>query len=262
MISNPPERLLPITTLPEENDSSFFIFSFFISDPFLYTSSHSMGQKVNPNGFRLGITTEWPSTWFARKKKYGQLFREDVLIRRFIHAKVKDAGVSRIDIERTKKVSVAIHTSKPGIIIGKQGAAIEELRKDLEHAFHESFEVNIREIRNPDADAFVISETIKGQIERRMPYRRASKMAIEKAMQAGALGVKVRVSGRLNGAEIARVELFKDGNVPLHTLRANIHFAVTHAKTSYGTIGVKTWVYSGMVFKKVQEAQSASLELS
>ncbi len=221
-----------------------------------------MGQKVNPIGFRLGITTAWPSTWFAGKKKYGQLFREDVMIRRFIEKRVKDAGISRIDIERTKKVSVAIHTSKPGVIIGKQGAAIEELRKDLEREFQQPFEVNIREVRTPDIDAFVIAETIRGQIERRMPYRRAVKMSLEKAKQAGALGVKVRVSGRLNGAEIARSELFKEGNVPLHTLRANVQFAVAHARTTYGTIGVKVWVYTGMVFKKVQEAQSASLELS
>lgn len=218
-----------------------------------------MGQKVNPIGFRLGITTTWPSTWFARRKKYGQLFRDDILIKKFIREKAKDAGISRIDIERAKKVSVAIHTSKPGILIGKQGASIEDLRKSLEHTFHESFEVNIREIRVPDADAFVIAETIKGQIERRMPYRRAVKMAMEKAMQAGALGVKIRLAGRLNGAEIAREDLFKEGNVPLHTLRANIQFAVVHAMTTYGTIGVKVWVYSGMVFKKVQEAQSASL---
>lgn len=221
-----------------------------------------MGQKVNPIGFRLGITTSWPSTWFAGKKKYSQLFREDVLIRRYIKNRVKDAGISRIDIERTKKVSVAIHTSKPGVIIGKQGAAIEELRKDLEREFQEPFEVNIREVRTPDIDAFVIAETIKGQIERRMPYRRAVKMSLEKAKGAGALGVKVRVSGRLNGAEIARSELFKEGNVPLHTLRANVQFAVAHARTTYGTIGVKVWVYTGMVFKKVQEAQSASLDLA
>ncbi len=221
-----------------------------------------MGQKVNPTGFRLGITTSWPSTWFAGKKKFGQLFREDILIKRFITKRVKDAGISRIEIERTKKVSVAIHTSKPGVIIGKQGAAIEELRKDLEKNFHEPFEVNIKEIRTPDSDAFVIAETIKGQIERRMPYRRAVKMALEKAKQAGVLGVKVRISGRLNGAEIARSELFKEGNVPLHTLRANVQFAVAHSRTTYGTIGVKVWVYTGLVFKKVQEAQSASLDLS
>ena len=221
-----------------------------------------MGQKVNPNGFRLKITNSWPSTWFASKKKYRTQFLQDVLIRRFIRNKVKDAGISRIEIERSKKVSVAIYTSKPGIIIGKQGAAIEDLRKELESEFGESFEVNIREVRSPDSDAAVVAETIKGQLERRMPYRRAIKMSLEKAMQAGALGIKVRISGRLNGADIARSELFKDGNVPLHTLRANVQFAVAHAATTYGTIGVKVWVYSGMVFKKVQEAQSASLELN
>jgi small subunit ribosomal protein S3 len=221
-----------------------------------------MGQKVNPNGFRLGITGTWPSTWFASKKKYRNQFLQDVRIRRYVHTRIKDAGISRVDIERSKKISVTIHTSKPGIIIGKQGAAIEDLRKDLEKAFGDSFEVNIREVRTPDMDAFVIAETIRGQLERRMPYRRAVKMSVEKAMQAGALGVKVRVSGRLNGADIARTELFKDGNVPLHTLRADVQFAVAHAKTTYGTIGVKVWVYKGMVFKKVREVQSASLDLS
>jgi len=221
-----------------------------------------MGQKVNPNGFRTGVIRTWPSTWFAVKKKYRELFLQDALIRRYIQERIKDAGVSGIDIERAKKVIVTIHTSKPGVIIGKQGAAIEELRKDMERKFGGSFEVNIKEIRTPDADAYVIAEGIRGQIERRMPYRRAVKMAIEKAMQAGALGIKVRLSGRLNGAEIARDDLFREGNVPLHTLRANIQFAVQHAKTTYGTIGVKVWVYKGMVFKQLKEAQSASLELS
>ncbi|MBT3834950.1 30S ribosomal protein S3 [Candidatus Peribacteria bacterium] len=221
-----------------------------------------MGQKVNPNGFRLGITTTWPSTWFAGRKKYKQYFLQDVAIRKFITNRVRDAGITRIEIERTKKISVAIHTSKPGVIIGKQGAAIDELKKDMEKTFGERFEVNIREVRNPEADAYVIAEVIRGQLERRMPYRRAVKMAIEKATQAGALGVKIRVSGRLNGAEIARSELFKDGNVPLHTLRANVQFAVAHAATTYGALGIKVWVYKGMVFKQIQDVQSSSLELS
>jgi small subunit ribosomal protein S3 len=218
-----------------------------------------MGQKVNPNGMRIGITHSWPSTWFARGKKFRELFLQDVQIRRYIGERMKDAGISQIDIERSKKTTVVIHTSKPGVIIGKQGAAIEELRKDLERRFGGSFEVNIQEIRNPDADAFVIAETIQGQIQRRMPYRRACKMAMEKAMQSGALGIKISVSGRLNGAEIARSELFKSGNVPLQTLRANIQFATRHAVTGYGTIGVQVWVYKGMVFKKVQQMQSAAL---
>jgi small subunit ribosomal protein S3 len=219
-----------------------------------------MGQKVNPNGFRLGITHSWPSTWFATKGKYRQMFLDDVRVRRYIQKKYKDAGVSLIEIERGKKISVLIHTSKPGVIIGKQGAAIEDLRKELERRFGGSFEVNVREIRTPDGDAFCIAENIQGQIERRMPYRRACKMAMEKAMQSGVVGVKVCVSGRLNGAEIARTDLFKEGNVPLQTLRANIQFATCHAITAYGTIGVQVWVHKGMVFKKIQEAKSASLK--
>lgn len=221
-----------------------------------------MGQKVHPRGFRVGIIYTWPGIWFAPRRKYRAFFLKDVMIRRHIHGRIKDAGISQIDIERTKKVVVTIHTSKPGVIIGKQGAAIEELRKEMEREFGESFEVNIREIRNPDADAFVIAENIRGQIERRMPYRRAVRMALEKAMQAGALGVKIRLSGRLNGAEIARDDLFKQGNVPLHTLRADIQFAVQHAMTTYGTIGVKVWVYKGMIFKQMKEMQSASLPVS
>ncbi len=218
-----------------------------------------MGQKVNPNGFRLNITHSWPSTWFARGAKYRELFLQDMRIKLAIEERLPDAGISSIDIDRNKRTSVVIHTSKPGVIIGKQGASIEEMRKDLEKKFGGSFEVNIQEIRNPDADPMVIAETVQGQIQRRMPYRRAAKMAIEKAMQSGALGVKIKVSGRLNGAEIARNETFKEGNIPLQTLRANVVFAVRHAKTSYGTIGVKVWIYKGMVFKKIKQAQSAGL---
>lgn len=218
-----------------------------------------MGQKVNPNGFRIGITHTWASTWFARGKKYRDLFLQDQLIKRYITKKLGDAGLSEIGIERGKRTSVSIHSSKPGVIIGKQGAAIEDLRKDLEHRFGGNFEVDIQEIRQPDTDANIIAETIQGQIQRRMPYRRAAKMSMEKAMQAGALGVKVLVAGRLNGAEIARSELFKEGNVPLQTLRANIQFSRRHAVTKFGTIGVQVWVFKGMVFKNVQQVQSAGL---
>lgn len=218
-----------------------------------------MGQKVNPNGLRLGITHSWPSTWFARGAKYRDLFLQDQRIKRYIAAKLKDAGISDLQIERGKKVKVSIISSKPGVIIGKQGAAIDELRKNLEGQFGGSFEVDIQELRNPDADAAVIAESIQGQIERRMPYRRACKMAMEKAMQAGALGIKITVAGRLNGAEIARSDLFKEGNVPLQTLRANIQFARRHAVTKFGTIGVQVWIYKGMVFKNVQQVQSSTL---
>jgi small subunit ribosomal protein S3 len=190
---------------------------------------------------------------------FREQFLADVRIRRLIEKKYRDAGISLIEIERAKKTSVMIHTSKPGVIIGKQGAQIEELRKLLEKTFGGSFEVNVQEIRNPDADAACIAESIQSQIERRMPYRRACKMAMERAMQAGLIGVKIGVSGRLNGAEIARTDSFKDGNVPLQTLRANIQMATRHARTSYGTIGVQVWVYKGLVFKKIREVKSAAL---
>jgi small subunit ribosomal protein S3 len=218
-----------------------------------------MGQKVHPHSFRLGITRTWPSTWFQTKAKYREFFLDDVRIRRYLTKKLDDAGISVIEIERGKKISVVIYSSKPGVIIGKQGAQIEDLRKELERKFGGSFEVNVREVRAPEADAECIAESVQKQIERRMPYRRACKMAVEKAMQAGAIGVKIRVSGRLNGAEIARNETFKEGNIPLQTLRANVQFAVRHSVTTYGTIGVQVWIYKGMVFRKVQEAQSAAL---
>ena len=218
-----------------------------------------MGQKVNPNGFRLGITHTWPSIWFARGNKFRDLFLADVKIKRYINEKFKESGISFIGFDRGKKTTVTIQTSKPGVMIGKQGAAIEDLRKELEKKFGGSFEVDVKELRNPDGDAEVIAENIQGQIQRRMPYRRAVKMAIEKALQSGAVGIKVTVSGRLNGAEIARDDLFKEGNVPLQTLRANIQHAKRHAITKFGTIGIQVWVFKGMVFKKLQQAQSADL---
>ena len=218
-----------------------------------------MGQKVNPNSFRLGITHSWKSTWFARGRKYRDMLLQDTAIKRWVEKKLPDAGISSIAIDRDKRITVTIETSKPGVIIGKQGAAIEELRKDLERSFGGSFEVNIQEVRNPDADAFVIAETIQGQIQRRMPYRRAAKMAIEKATQAGAKGIKIRIAGRLNGAEIARNEYFKEGNIPLQTIRADVQFAKKTAKTTYGTICIQVWVYKGMVFKKIQEVQSSNI---
>ncbi len=221
-----------------------------------------MGQKVNPNGFRIGITHTWPSTWFAKGKKFRDLLLQDVQIKRYLRARTKESGISSIEIDRGKKVTVTIQTSKPGILIGKQGAAIEDLKKELEQKFGGSFLVEVQELRNPDADAEIIAETIQGQIERRMPYRRAVKMAIEKAEQAGAQGIKVTISGRLNGAEIARDELFKSGNIPLQTLRANIQHAKRHSITKFGTIGVQVWIYKGMVFKKIQQVQSASLQNS
>ncbi len=218
-----------------------------------------MGQKVNPNGLRIGITHTWPSTWFARGQRFRDFLLQDVGIKRHIMGKSKESGISQIEIERGKRTRVSIHTSKPGVLIGKQGAAKEELEKELSKKFGGNYEIDIQEIRSPDADADCIAESIQGQIERRMPYRRACKMAIEKGMAAGALGIKISVAGRLNGAEIARSDMFKEGNIPLQTLRADIRFAKRHAVTKYGTIGVCVWVYKGMVFKKVQQVQSSSL---
>jgi len=218
-----------------------------------------MGQKVNPNGLRIGIIKSWPSTWFAEGKVFRDQFLQDVRVKRYITSKLKEAGISEILIERGKKTLVTIKSSKPGIVIGKQGAAIEDLRKDLEKRFSGNFQVEIQEVRNPDADAEVVAENIQQQIERRMPYRRAAKQAIEKAMASGALGIKISLSGRLNGAEIARIDSFKEGNIPLQTLRANIQFARRHAVTKFGTIGIQVHVYKGMVFKNTQQMQSHSL---
>ena len=218
-----------------------------------------MGQKVNPNGLRIGIIQTWPSTWFAEGKVFRDQFLQDVRVKRYITSKLKEAGISEILIERGKKTLVTIKSSKPGIVIGKQGAAIEDLRKDLEKRFSGNFQVEIQEVRNPDADAEVVAENIQQQIERRMPYRRAAKQAIEKAMASGALGIKISLSGRLNGAEIARIDSFKEGNIPLQTLRANIQFARRHAVTKFGTIGIQVHVYKGMVFKNTQQMQSHSL---
>lgn len=218
-----------------------------------------MGQKVNPNGFRIGIFKSWPSTWFAEGKAFRDNLLQDVLVKRYIQGKLKEGGISEILIERGKKTLVTIKSSKPGIIIGKQGAAIEDMRKDLDKRFGGSFQVEIQEVRNPDADAAVIAENVQQQIERRMPYRRAAKQSIEKAMAAGALGVKISLAGRLNGAEIARADTFKEGNIPLQTLRADIQFARRHALTKYGTIGIQVHVFKGMIFKNTQQMQSNAL---
>lgn len=219
-----------------------------------------MGQKVNPNGFRIGIFKSWPSTWFAEGKTFRDNLLQDVLVKRHIKAKLKEAGISEILIERGKKTLVTIKSSKPGIIIGKQGAAIEDIRKELDKKFGgTSFQVEVQEVRNPDADAAVIAENVQQQIERRMPYRRAAKQSIEKAMASGALGVKISLAGRLNGAEIARSDTFKEGNIPLQTLRADIQFARRHALTKYGTIGIQVHVFKGMIFKNAQQMQSNTL---
>ena len=220
-----------------------------------------MGQKVNPKSLRIGITKTWDSKWFATRKNYAKRFHADLALKKFINKKLQSAGITKVEIERSaKKVVVNIHAAKPGLIIGRQGVAIEDLRDELNRKFNENFEVNIIEIPEPDLSAQLIGELVSSQIEKRIAYRRAVKMALQKAMEAGAIGVKIQVAGRLNGVEIARREYFKDGNIPLHTLRANIDYAHVNANTTYGVIGIKVWVYKGLVFKKDEKPSAAEVE--
>jgi small subunit ribosomal protein S3 len=210
-----------------------------------------MGQKVNPIGLRIGINRTWDAKWYANKKKYAKTLHQDIAIEKLLRAKMIDAGVSKIEILRTANaVTINVHTSKPGVIIGRGGETIEALREQLEKEFSNKFTVNIVEIKQPAIDARIVADSIAKQIEKRISYRRAAKMAIEKALEAGALGVKVRASGRLNGVEIAREEFYAKGKIPLHTLRSDIDYAYIPAVTTYGTIGVKVWIYKGDIFKR------------
>lgn len=215
-----------------------------------------MGQKTNPKAIRLGITRDWDSKWFADKKNYTRLLHEDLAVDKMIRASLKEGGVSKIEILRTQgKVIINIYTSKPGIIIGKGGQIIDDLRAMLEKKFHCVFAINIKEIRKPALDAATLAEGLAQQVEKRISYRRAAKMAIEKAMEAGARGIKIRVAGRLNGVEIAREETFSRGKIPLHTFRADIDYALKPALTLQGLIGIKVWIYKGDVFKEDMHAK-------
>ncbi len=205
-----------------------------------------MGQKVNPIGFRVGITRGWESVWYAADKDFGSLLREDIKMRRYIKARMKHAGVSRIVIERPAgKVKVTVHTARPGVIIGRKGAEIEALRAELLRQFGQEVQVYIVEIKRPEAEAQLVAENIAFQLERRVAFRRAMKRAVQGAMRMGAKGVRINCSGRLGGADIARMEWYREGRVPLHTLRADIDYGVAEAKTTYGIIGVKVWVFNG-----------------
>ncbi len=210
-----------------------------------------MGQKVNPIIFRMDIIKTWDSKWFASKRGYAKLLHQDIAIRKLIELRLADAAVSKIEIHRTSgKINIYIHSAKPGIIIGRQGASIDTLRDELTKKFQEQFSLNIKEIKKPTLDAKLLADSIAQQVEKRISYRRAAKMAIDKAMESGALGIKMFFSGRLNGVEIARSEFFSQGKIPLHTLRADIDYAHVQAKTTYGTIGIKVWIYKGDIFKK------------
>lgn len=207
-----------------------------------------MGQKVDPRGLRLGIIRDWDAKWYADKKHFASLLLEDVKIRKYIKEKLHQAGISRIQIERTaNRVRIGIHTAKPGIVIGRGGAEVEALRKELEELTGRQISINIIEIKVPELDAQLVAENVAAQIEKRVAFRRAMKQVVSRAMKMGAKGIKVAVSGRLAGAEIARTEWYSEGKVPLHTLRADIDYGFAEADTTYGKIGVKVWIYKGEV---------------
>jgi small subunit ribosomal protein S3 len=211
-----------------------------------------LGQKVNPIGLRLGIVKTWESRWFS-DKKYAEYIRVDYNLRKFIKKKLFHAGISRIEIERSaKRIRLRIHTARPGIVIGKKGTEIERLKKEIENKVSQEVTIDIQEVRKPEIDAQLLAENVAMQIERRVAFRRAMKRGVTSAIRFGALGVKVICAGRLGGAEMARTEWYREGRVPLHTLRADIDYGFTEARTTYGTIGIKVYVFKGEILKKDQ----------
>ena len=215
-----------------------------------------MGQKVNPIGLRLGINRTWDSRWFAARDEYGRMLHEDLEIRKFLQKRLAQAGLSKIIIERpAKKARVTIHTARPGVVIGKKGADIERVRRDLSLLSNSDVALNIVEIRKPEIDAKLIAENIAQQLERRVAFRRAMKRAVQSAMRLGALGIRINCGGRLGGAEIARTEWYREGRVPLHTLRADIDYGEATGKTTYGACGVKVWVFKGEIMAHDPMAQ-------
>ena len=220
-----------------------------------------MGHKVNPIGLRLGINRTWDSRWYAKKGEYGQLLHEDLKIREYLEEKLKAAGVSKVVIERPhKKCRVTIHSARPGVVIGKKGADIEKLRAELSKFTASEVVLNIVEIRKPEIDARLVAESIAQQLERRVAFRRAMKRAVQSAMRLGAGGIKITCSGRLGGAEIARIEWYREGRVPLHTLRADIDFGRATAMTAMGTCGVKVWIFKGEILEHDPMAQDKRAE--
>lgn len=205
-----------------------------------------MGQKVHPIGFRLGVSKDWVSKWYAEGRDYADFLEKDFEVREYIRKKLKDASVSKIQIERPRNgAQITIFTARPGAVIGKNGADIENLKKEVSKILGVSASINIEEIRRPELDAYLVAESIAGQLERRVMFRRAMKRAVASTMRLGAAGIKVSISGRLNGAEIARTEWYREGRVPLHTLRADIDYGLAEAHTTYGVIGVKVWIFKG-----------------
>ena len=209
-----------------------------------------MGQKVNPHGFRVGVIKDWDSRWFANKAAFGDTLVEDYQVRKFLKARLFAAGVPNIEIERfPDKLKIHIHCAKPGLVIGRGGTEIEKLRHEVEQIVNKTVNLNIVEVKQPDLNAQLVAESIAAQLERRISFRRAMKQAIGRAMKLGAKGIKTRVSGRLGGAEIARSESYHEGTIPLQTIRADIDYGFSEAKTTYGRLGVKTWIYKGEVLR-------------
>jgi len=223
-----------------------------------------MGQKVNPIGIRLGITRDWSSRWFADSKNYPSHVLTDWKVREFLKKRLAEASVSRVHIERAaRKANITIHTARPGMVIGKKGEDIEKLRVEAAGMMKmpvADVRINIAEIRKPELDATLVAESIAQQIEKRVMFRRAMKRAVMNTMRSGALGVKVRIAGRLNGAEISRSEWVREGRIPLHTFRADIDYGTAEARTTYGVIGIKVWVFKGEVFEQEEAAEQAPAE--
>jgi small subunit ribosomal protein S3 len=213
-----------------------------------------MGQKVHPIGIRLGIVKDWTSTWYADSDNFANFLNQDLKMRNFIKRKLKHASVSRIQIQRpANNAAITIHTARPGIVIGKKGEDIEKLRAEVAREMGVPVHINIEEVRKPEVDAQLVAESVAQQLERRIMFRRAMKRAVGNAMRLGAQGIKIMVAGRLNGAEIARTEWYREGRVPLHTLRADIDYGFTEANTTYGVIGVKVWVFKGEILNRDEQ---------
>ena len=220
-----------------------------------------MGQKINPTGFRLAVTKNWTSRWYANNTDFAKMLKEDVDVRIYLKKKLKNASVSKVIIERpAKNARITIYSSRPGVVIGKKGEDIEVLRRELQKRMGVPVHVNIEEIRKPEVDAQLIADSITQQLEKRIMFRRAMKRAMQNAMRLGAQGIKIMSSGRLNGAEIARREWYREGRVPLHTLKADIDYATSEAETTYGIIGVKVWVYKGEFLNRGADAPAVTAE--
>jgi len=214
-----------------------------------------MGQKVHPVGMRLGIVKDWESRWLAERGEYAGQLAEDIRIRNFIEKRLKHAAVSKVVIERpARNARISIYTARPGMVIGKKGEDIEKLRREVQKLSSEQIHINIEEIRKPETDARLVAENVAQQLERRVSFRRAMKRAVGNAMRLGAQGIKISAGGRLGGAEIARTEWYREGRVPLHTLRADIDYGLAEAKTTYGVIGVKVWIFKGEVLEEQEVA--------